>query len=60
MKGWALLAQSYAFVGDTDGAERALQRAVELGVDEQGLRARVQAARRDPDTRSWIERTVGD
>ena len=59
MKGWALLAQSYAFVGDTAGAERALQHAVELGADEQALRARVQAARREPEARGWIERTIG-
>lgn len=59
VKGWALLAQSYAFVGDTAGAERALQRAVALGADEQALRAQVQAARREPAGQSWIERTVG-
>ena len=59
VKGWALLAQSYAFVGDTSGAERALQRAIELGADEQALRDRVQAARREPEAGSWIERTVG-
>jgi cytochrome c-type biogenesis protein CcmH/NrfG len=58
-KGWALLAQSYAFVGDAAAAEHALQRAVALGADEQALRERVQAARRGPDTQSWIDRTIG-
>ena len=59
VKGWALLAQSYAFVGDTASAERALQRTVALGADELEVRARVQAARRGPDARGWIEQTVG-
>jgi cytochrome c-type biogenesis protein CcmH/NrfG len=58
-KGWALLAQSYAFVGDVAAAEHALQRAVALGADEQTLRERVQAARRGPDTQNWIDRTIG-
>jgi cytochrome c-type biogenesis protein CcmH/NrfG len=58
-KGWALLAQSYAFVGDSVAAERALQRAVGLGADEQTLRERVQAARREPDAHSWIEQAIG-
>jgi cytochrome c-type biogenesis protein CcmH/NrfG len=58
-KGWALLAQSYAFVGDTVGAERALGRAVALGADEQALRERVQAARRGPDAHGWVEQTIG-
>jgi cytochrome c-type biogenesis protein CcmH/NrfG len=44
--GWVLLAQSYAYTADTEGAERAIQHAVELGVDEQALRERVQNARR--------------
>lgn len=47
-RGWALLAQSYAFTGRRDEAERALQRAVELGFDETDLRQRVQSAQRDP------------
>jgi hypothetical protein len=46
--GWALLAQSYAFTGDTAQAEIALQRAVALGMDEADLRQRVDSARRDP------------
>jgi hypothetical protein len=48
--GWALLAQSYAFVGDAALAEEALRRAVELGLDEEDLRQRVANARRDPHT----------
>jgi hypothetical protein len=46
-KGWALLAQSYSFIGDTEGAETAIARAVELGFEEQGLRDRVEHAKRD-------------
>lgn len=46
--GWALLAQSYAFLGEVDAAETALGRAVDLGIDEAGLRDRVASARRDP------------
>lgn len=46
VKGWALLAQSYAYVGDDAAAEKALSRAVELGMDEATLRARLDAARR--------------
>jgi hypothetical protein len=46
--GWALLAQSYAFVGRTEETETALQHAVELGLDEQDLRLRVADARREP------------
>ncbi|MGD8339988.1 MAG: hypothetical protein PVH89_04355 [Gammaproteobacteria bacterium] len=48
--GWALLAQSYAFVGRTDSAEDALQHAVDLGLDEPDLRRRVEDARREPHT----------
>jgi hypothetical protein len=58
-KGWALLAQSYAFVGDTAASEHALERAVALGFDEQELRERVRSARREPETGNWIERTIG-
>jgi cytochrome c-type biogenesis protein CcmH/NrfG len=47
-RGWALLAQSYAFVGQLDSAEQALQRAVELGFDEAELRSRVASAERSP------------
>lgn len=44
--GWALLAQSYAYAADDAGAERAIARAVALGVDESSLRERVSDARR--------------
>jgi cytochrome c-type biogenesis protein CcmH len=46
--GWALLAQSYAFTGQPDKAESAVQRAVGLGFDEAELRRRVDGAQRDP------------
>jgi cytochrome c-type biogenesis protein CcmH len=44
-KGWALLSQSYAFLGDTAHAESALAKAVALGLDEAELRQRVAMAR---------------
>jgi cytochrome c-type biogenesis protein CcmH len=44
--GWALLAQSYAFMGDAAAANGAIKKAVALGIDEQGLRARVDSAMR--------------
>jgi hypothetical protein len=44
--GWALLAQSYAFMGDDARLEGAVKRAVEHGVDEQMLRQRVADAKR--------------
>lgn len=47
-KGWALLAQSYSFMGNAAGAEDAVKRAVALGFDEQGLRERVNGAARGP------------
>ncbi len=46
--GWALLAQSFAFTDDDAALERAIKRAVELGVDETALRERVAGARRGP------------
>lgn len=46
--GWALLAQSYAFTGNSELAEEALARAVELGLDEGDLRKRVDGATRGP------------
>lgn len=58
-QGWALLAQSYAFVGDTAGAERAVQHAVELGMDETSLRERVRLARREVHPTNWIREAVG-
>ena len=46
--GWALLAQSYAFMGDSAAADGAIKKAVALGMDEQGLRGRVDSALRGP------------
>jgi len=43
-KGWALLAQSYAFLGDLERAQSALAQAVALGLDEGDLRQRVSSA----------------
>ena len=43
--GWALLAQSYAYTADEAALERAVKRAVELGVDEQSLRERIAGAK---------------
>lgn len=43
-KGWALLAQSYAFLADGSAAEAAIARAVALGFDEADLRNRVELA----------------
>jgi cytochrome c-type biogenesis protein CcmH/NrfG len=48
VRGWALLAQSYAFIGDAAAADRAVRKAVALGTDEQELRSRVDAAMRGP------------
>ena len=44
--GWALLAQSYAYTADDAALERAVKRAVELGVDEQSLRERIADSKR--------------
>ncbi len=46
--GWALLAQSYAFMGDAAAADAAIKKAAALGMDEQALRARVDSAMRGP------------
>jgi cytochrome c-type biogenesis protein CcmH/NrfG len=46
-KGWALLAQSYAFVGNSTAAAIAIERAVALGANELDLRARVDGASRE-------------
>ena len=48
MDGWALLAQSYAFMGDAAAADGAIKKAIALGMDEQALRARVDSAMRGP------------
>ncbi len=51
--GWALLAQSYAFTANEAATEHAIRRAVELGVDEQTLRDRVQGAKRSVHPGGW-------
>jgi hypothetical protein len=43
--GWVLLAQSYAFLGESQEIEAAIARAVELGFDEVELRHRVELAK---------------
>jgi len=48
VEGWALLAQSYAFMGDAAAADGAVKKAVALGMDEQTLRSRVDSAMRGP------------
>jgi predicted Zn-dependent protease len=58
--GWTLLAQSYAFVANREGAETAVQRAVALGVDEAALRERVQGAERSAAPVDWVEATLRD
>jgi len=57
-KGWALLAQSYAFIANEEAVERAVGRAVELGVDEQSLRERVQGAQRSAQPRDWVDQNL--
>jgi cytochrome c-type biogenesis protein CcmH len=47
-KGWALLAQSYAFLGNSLQAEAALEKAVALGMEEENLRQRVNLASNSP------------
>jgi len=58
-KGWALLAQSYAFMGNQKGVEEALARAVALGMNEEDLRQRVQAAtpKAQPQT-DWVQQAL--
>ena len=47
LKGWSLLAQSYAFVGRMEEAYSAIDRAVALGADRVPLERRVRAAHGD-------------
>jgi cytochrome c-type biogenesis protein CcmH/NrfG len=56
--GWALLAQSYAFVGQRDRAEAAVAQAIALGFDEASLRSRVSESAREVRGGSWIEQTL--
>jgi cytochrome c-type biogenesis protein CcmH len=58
-KGWALLAQSYAFMGDREGAEAALARAVALGMNEPELRQRIEAAApASPPPTDWVQQAL--
>ena len=57
--GWALLAQSYAFMGKMEAAEQALSRATELGMDEQALRERIAAAAERTQHGNWIQQAIG-
>ena len=43
-RGWVLLAQSHAFLGNTGRVDTAIARAVTLGMDENDLRRRVDSA----------------
>jgi len=52
---WALLAQSYAYTANAEAVERAVQRAVALGVDESSLRERVANAKRNTPPVDWVE-----
>ena len=56
--GWALLAQSYAYVGDEQDADRAIARAAALGVDRKTLSDRVAAVSRERDHSNWISATL--
>lgn len=57
-EGWALLAQSYAFTSNEEAVERAVRRAVELGVDEAMLRERVASAKRRAPPVDWVEEAL--
>lgn len=56
--GWTLLAQSYAYTSNEEAIERAIRRAVELGVDEQMLRDRVASAKRGAQPIDWVEEAL--
>ena len=43
-KGWSLLAMSYAYIGNTTGAEQAIANAVRLGLEENDVRSQVAMA----------------
>jgi hypothetical protein len=57
--GWALLAESYAYTANSAGVNRAVARAVALGVDEQSLRARVNDAKRSAHPGGWPAQLPG-
>ena len=56
--GWALLAQSYAYMADEEAVDNAVKRAVALGVDEQALRERVNRAMQSAHGSDWVEQTL--
>jgi cytochrome c-type biogenesis protein CcmH len=56
--GWALLAQSYAYTANEEAVERAVRRAVELGVDERSLRERIATAKRSAHPVDWVEQAL--
>lgn len=67
VNGWALLAQSYAFMVDGPRAEEAIANAVELGFDEADLRNRVELASQSSRTLidserqlDWVQRAIAD
>jgi cytochrome c-type biogenesis protein CcmH/NrfG len=57
-EGWALLAQSYAYTANEEAADRAIRRAVELGVDEIVLRDRVARAKRSAHSVDWVDQAL--
>jgi cytochrome c-type biogenesis protein CcmH/NrfG len=59
-EGWALLAQSYSYTANAEAVERAVQRAVALGVDEQSLRQRVGHAQRSAPGFDRVDRPAGE
>jgi cytochrome c-type biogenesis protein CcmH/NrfG len=56
--GWALLAQSYAYMADKEAVDNAVKRAVALGVDEPSLRERVNRAMQSAHGGDWVEQTL--
>jgi hypothetical protein len=58
-EGWALLAQSYAYTSNEEAVERAVRRAVELGVDEPSLRERVASAKSSAHPVDWVQQAIG-
>jgi cytochrome c-type biogenesis protein CcmH len=57
-EGWVLLAQSYAYTSNEEAVERAVRRAVDLGVDEQMLRDRVASAKGQARPVDWVEEAL--
>ena len=47
VKGWKLLAQSYAYTGDMQNAQNAADRAIELGADETTMSTAIMSAHTD-------------